>query len=183
MTTYVASASNLGLGKPHQSVLSRLWPSPRRQATRPPIFLLKKNQISQSSVNKLLSAEPAGIKEAPKSPALPFPEFAGGASSRTALNASGLLSRAWSWIRARQMARFSTRRLRVAETVSLGEKRFVAVIQVDGLQYLIGGGGTNVALLAQLTVKESFGDLLKETMTVPVKQMIELTAGQTQEEK
>ena len=81
------------------------------------------------------------------------------------------------------MARFSTRRLRVAETVSLGEKRFVAVIQIDGLQYLIGGGATNVALLAQLNVKESFGDLLKKTMIAPGNQIIELAAGLTKEEK
>jgi flagellar biogenesis protein FliO len=80
------------------------------------------------------------------------------------------------------MARFSTRRLRVSETVSLGEKRFVAVIQIDGLQYLIGGGATNVALLAQLNAKESFGDLLTATMTFPKNQFGEPTAGQTREQ-
>jgi flagellar biogenesis protein FliO len=62
----------------------------------------------------------------------------------------GLLSRAWAWFRAKQLAQSSTRRLRVAETVSLGEKRFVAVIQVDGQQFLIGGGATSVNLLAKL---------------------------------
>ena len=42
----------------------------------------------------------------------------------------------------------------MAATVSLGEKRFVAVIQIDGLQFLIGGGASNVALLAQLEIAE-----------------------------
>jgi flagellar biogenesis protein FliO len=66
--------------------------------------------------------------------------------------------------------------LQVAETVSLGEKRFVAVIKVDGREFLIGGGATNVALLAQLGVKKqlnakaSFDEILTEKMTVPKKQ-------------
>jgi flagellar biogenesis protein FliO len=54
----------------------------------------------------------------------------------------------------------------VTETVSLGEKRFVAVIQIDGSQYLIGGGATNVALLAKLKEKDSFRDLLNDTLAV-----------------
>jgi len=57
-------------------------------------------------------------------------------------------------------------------TVSLGEKRFVAVIQVDGVQFLIGGGATGVALLAQLNTKDSFEELLKETITVPKKRPV-----------
>jgi flagellar biogenesis protein FliO len=85
-------------------------------------------------------------------------------------NSEGLLSRAWSWIRTRQAARTSARRLQVATTVSLGEKRFLAVIHVDGAEFLIGGGATNVALLAQLNQKESFGGLLNETMKSPKKQ-------------
>jgi hypothetical protein len=54
----------------------------------------------------------------------------------------------------------------VAETVSLGEKRFVAVVQVDGRHFLLAGGPTNIALLAQLDAKEDFEDVLKKTMTV-----------------
>jgi hypothetical protein len=100
----------------------------------------------------------------------PLLVFPGGASLKTLQNASGLLSRAWKWFRARQAAHASTKRLQVAASVSLGEKRFVAVIQVDGLQFLVGGGATSVALLAQLNGQESFGNLLKETMTAPRKQ-------------
>jgi flagellar biogenesis protein FliO len=89
---------------------------------------------------------------------------------------------AWKRIRAQQIARYKCKRLQVAETVSLGEKRFVAVIKVDGREFLIGGGATNVALLAQLGVKkqlksnkqlkaaESFDGILTKEMTVPKKQ-------------
>lgn len=83
---------------------------------------------------------------------------------------TGLLSRAWGWIQARQVARSSTRRLRVAETVSLGDKRFVAVVQVDGRHFLLAGGPTNIVLLAQLDPKEPFEKVLKQTLTVPRKQ-------------
>ena len=51
----------------------------------------------------------------------------------------------------------------MAATASLGEKRFVAVIQVDGLEFLVGGGTTGVSLLAQLNGKESFGNLLHKS--------------------
>ena len=55
----------------------------------------------------------------------------------------------------------------MAETVSLGEKRFVAVVQVDGRHFLLAGGPTNIALLAQLDTKEAFEDVLKKTLTIP----------------
>jgi len=95
-------------------------------------------------------------------PTLQFPVFAGGASLAHLERATGLLSRLWCWIRSRQVARSSTRRLHVAATASLGEKRFVAVIQVDGLQFLVGGGATNVVLLAEMGATKSFGEVLSE---------------------
>lgn len=42
------------------------------------------------------------------------------------------------------------RRLRVAETVSLGDKRFVSILEVDGQSFLVGGSGAGVVLLASL---------------------------------
>ncbi len=59
----------------------------------------------------------------------------------------GMLMRAWSFLN-RKVA--PTKQLRVAETVSLGDKRFVAVVQVEGRKFLIGGGSAGVALLTQL---------------------------------
>ena len=102
---------------------------------------------------------------------LPLPVIADEASLSTLRRHTGLLSRAWGWLQARQVVRSSTRRLRVAETVSLGEKRFVAVVQVDGRHFLLAGGPTNIVLLAQLDTKEAFGDVLKKTLTAPRKQV------------
>ena len=44
----------------------------------------------------------------------------------------------------------ASRRLNVIETVSLGEKRFVTILCVDGEQFLLGGSSSNVVLLAKL---------------------------------
>ncbi|HEY0785273.1 MAG TPA: flagellar biosynthetic protein FliO [Acidobacteriaceae bacterium] len=48
--------------------------------------------------------------------------------------------------RAAQRGRY----LQLIETVSLGEKRFVAVVQVERARFLVGGGASGVALLARL---------------------------------
>ena len=42
------------------------------------------------------------------------------------------------------------RKLRLCETLSLGERRFLAVVMVEEHKFLVGGGGNSVALLAQL---------------------------------
>jgi flagellar biogenesis protein FliO len=63
----------------------------------------------------------------------------------------------------RKYALAATRRLRVAETMSLGEKRFVSIVSVDGREFLIGGGTSGVSLLAQLgTASESPDARLRE---------------------
>jgi hypothetical protein len=56
---------------------------------------------------------------------------------------------AWTWLRKNYVSS-ATRRMRVAETVSLGEKRFVAILRVDGCEFLIGGGTSGISLLAQM---------------------------------
>jgi hypothetical protein len=55
------------------------------------------------------------------------------------------------------------KRLRVCETVSLGEKRFVAVVQVDGEEFLVGGASNSVCTLARLQRPQEFVDVLKQT--------------------
>lgn len=42
------------------------------------------------------------------------------------------------------------RRLRVCETLSLGERRFVALIEFDRQEFLVGGSGNSLALLARI---------------------------------
>ncbi len=54
------------------------------------------------------------------------------------------------------------RRLRVCESLSLGEKRFVAVVQFETQQFLIGGGPGSVNLLARLGETADFAEVLTE---------------------
>lgn len=64
-----------------------------------------------------------------------------------------LLVRTWSalkWIVLRVKVQQARKNLRVCETVSLGEKRFVAVVQVDEERFLIGGSSGAVSLLTRL---------------------------------
>jgi hypothetical protein len=62
---------------------------------------------------------------------------------------SDFLKRAWSTLQNKYKVT-TTKRLRLAETISLGEKRFVAIVSVEGREFLIGGGISGMSLLAQL---------------------------------
>jgi flagellar biogenesis protein FliO len=42
------------------------------------------------------------------------------------------------------------KKLSLCETLSLGEKRFVAVVRFEKRQFLVGGTGQSIALLAEL---------------------------------
>ena len=53
-------------------------------------------------------------------------------------------------LKAKRTQQLASRRLRVAETISLGEKRSVSIVQVDGAQYLIGCSTGSVQLLVVL---------------------------------
>jgi hypothetical protein len=61
----------------------------------------------------------------------------------------GAIARTFAWLQSKAAIK-TTKRLRVAETVSLGEKRFVALISVEGREFLIGGGSSGVSLLTAL---------------------------------
>jgi flagellar biogenesis protein FliO len=52
------------------------------------------------------------------------------------------------------------KRMRLCETVPLGEKRFVAIAQVDGKQFLVGAAPNGISLLAELDVANRFAGLL-----------------------
>ncbi len=73
---------------------------------------------------------------------------------------NGLLSRGWAWFKKNNKFA-ATKQMRVAETISLGEKRFVSVIHVDGQKFLIGGGAQSVTLLTQLGVTQTTADALQ----------------------
>ena len=88
--------------------------------------------------------------KAKPAPAMPQPAEAVAEAENQPRQASAtLLSRAWTWLQ--KSNKFSSaKQLRVAETVSLGEKRFVALIDVEGQKFLVGGGASGVSLLTQL---------------------------------
>lgn len=66
---------------------------------------------------------------------------------------SSLLVRGWSWLQEKSGAS-PTKRLRVADFTALGEKRFVALVKVEGREFLIGGGASGVSLLTKLETAE-----------------------------
>jgi flagellar biogenesis protein FliO len=61
-------------------------------------------------------------------------------------------SRAWRALQQAAKSQAATKkRLRICENVSLGDKRFVALLQVDDQRFLIGGAANSIAMLAQLS--------------------------------
>jgi flagellar biogenesis protein FliO len=75
----------------------------------------------------------------------------------------GMASNAWMvpanlwWLRARafwariaRLGRSNPRRLRLAETLPLGERRFVAVLEFEEFRFLLGGTASSLVLLARL---------------------------------
>lgn len=62
---------------------------------------------------------------------------------------SRVLAHIRSWLHAKYSLS-STKRLRVMEMVPLGEKRFLAVVSVEGHEFLIGGGASGVSVVTQL---------------------------------
>lgn len=70
------------------------------------------------------------------------------------------LHEVWSWLQLRQKTRMANKSLRVEENVSLGLKRFVAVVKVGDQRFLLGGGGNDVSLLASLAPDQHFQDVL-----------------------
>ncbi len=62
---------------------------------------------------------------------------------------------AWQWLVAKRRLHFGAKRLRISETVSLGEKRFVAILELDGQQFLVGGAPGSIAIMAQLSQEEN----------------------------
>ena len=71
------------------------------------------------------------------------------------------LLQAWNWIQRKVTSQRTKKRLRVCESVSLGEKRFIAVIQVDGEQFLVGGSSSSVSTLARLERPQEFADVYR----------------------
>jgi len=48
------------------------------------------------------------------------------------------------------------RHLALLETLSLGERRFVAIVRCDGERFLLGATGSSIALLTRLKSESDF---------------------------
>lgn len=57
---------------------------------------------------------------------------------------------AWKWLEGRRRLQLSSRRLHITESLSLGEKRNLLIVTVDGAQLLIGTSAAGVQLLTKL---------------------------------
>jgi len=57
--------------------------------------------------------------------------------------------RGW-WRRALHLSRRPPRRLRLCESLPLGERRFVAVVEFESSRFLLGGTAGSLVLLARL---------------------------------
>jgi flagellar biogenesis protein FliO len=53
--------------------------------------------------------------------------------------------------------------LRLCENLSLGEKRFVAVVEVDGERFLLGGSSASVSLLTRLQPSSTLAEALQQS--------------------
>jgi hypothetical protein len=80
------------------------------------------------------------------------------------------LARTWKKLHNRYKTDQTTRKLRVCESTQLGDKKFVAVIQVDGQRFLIGATGTSISLLATLPQPEDFRSLLQQSSSLTVQE-------------
>ena len=83
--------------------------------------------------------------------------------SSTPLTRQHILSRLWLWTRSRVKIQPRKKRLKVSETVSLGEKRFIAVVQVDGSEFLVGGAPNALSVLAHLETPKTFPEILRQS--------------------
>ncbi len=54
------------------------------------------------------------------------------------------------WKRAWRLARHEPKRLRLCESLALGDRRFVAVVEFEGARFLLGGTATSLVLLSRL---------------------------------
>src|SRR5262249_34555105 len=127
-------------------------------------------ELDERAVGSRTVAEPVAVAAAEQNPTPElfsslFPESQNeNVLNALTLNRSNLfsiLTRAWNWLQGKLKSHQERKRLRVCETVSLGEKRFVAVIQVDGEQFLVGGSASSVSTLARLEPRPEFSDVFR----------------------
>jgi hypothetical protein len=55
------------------------------------------------------------------------------------------------WERVLRLSRRTPKRLRLCESLALGERRFVAVVEFEAERFLVGGTPSSLVLLSRLT--------------------------------
>jgi Flagellar biosynthesis protein, FliO len=75
------------------------------------------------------------------------------------------LASAWNWTWQQVKSRQVRKRLRVCETVSLGEKRLVALVEIDGEQFLLGGASGALTTIARLEPSQTISEALEPRWT------------------
>src|SRR5438132_10706609 len=55
------------------------------------------------------------------------------------------------WKRVLRLSRRAPRRLRLCESLPLGERRFVAVVEFEAARFLVGGTASSMVLLSRLS--------------------------------
>jgi hypothetical protein len=79
-----------------------------------------------------------------------------------------LVASSWKWLAEKLKTQQAKKRLRVCETVALGEKRFIAVVQVDDQQFLVGGSSSAVSTLAHLERPRGFAAVFQKGLAQSV---------------
>jgi flagellar biogenesis protein FliO len=63
------------------------------------------------------------------------------------------------------------RQLRLCETLALGDRRFLAVVQFEQQKFLVGGAGNSIALLTRLGIHDGeaapFADVMEAACAEP----------------
>jgi flagellar protein FliO/FliZ len=117
----------------------------KRQQIVAPVFTAAAPAESpfQATLRECIESSTDDMSALEFTPAMPAPV------KQPTLDVAKALGHVFSWMR-KKYKLTATKRLRLAETLNLGEKRFVALVSVEGREFLIGGGATGVSLLAQL---------------------------------
>jgi len=89
---------------------------------------------------------------------------------------SSACCRVWTTIETRRATQ-RRRSLRVVESVGMGEKRFVAIVQVEQARFLVGGGAAGVSLLARLDATPEFSAVLSEQVSADGLDSVSSTTG------
>lgn len=71
------------------------------------------------------------------------------------------------WQRVRRIGQQQARRLRLCESLPLGERRFVAVLEFDQSRFLVGGTSASLVLLARLENRPPEDRRIEDRPAVP----------------